>query len=160
ENEAAKQVLTYDAGITVADWLRVRSRYDDTAVLSHPFQRADAFLRLIRACLVALKQIHAHRIVHCDIKEDNICIPYLPHPFSGDAPIRLELDGLRLIDFAFSVAHAMPLTQILVIDPEERAPYQSELLVSALRADRRSGSPNAVQQLDYRVDLFSLGYMA
>src|SRR6185436_8606631 len=78
ENEAAKQVLTCDAGVTVANWLRVRARYSDTATLSNPFQRADAFLQLLRACLVALRQIHGHRIVHCDIKEDNICIPYLP----------------------------------------------------------------------------------
>src|SRR6185436_1876767 len=72
ENEAAKQVLTCDAGITVANWLRVKARYGDTATLSHPFQRPDAFLHLLRASLVALKQIHEHRIVHCDIKEDNI----------------------------------------------------------------------------------------
>src|SRR5690348_1548960 len=70
ENEAAKQVLTYDAGITISDWLRVKPRYADTATLSHPFQRSDAFLRMLRACLVALKQIHGQRIVHCDIKED------------------------------------------------------------------------------------------
>jgi serine/threonine protein kinase len=129
--------------------------------LSHPFQRSGAFLRLLRACLVALKQIHDHRIVHCDIKEDNICIPYAPNPFPEDGrKIRLEFGKLKLIDFAFSIAHAIPLTQILVINPDERVPYQSELLISALRSDRRSGSPNAVQQLDYRVDLFSLGYMA
>ncbi len=161
ENEAAKQVLTCDAGITVANWLRVKARYADTATLSHPFQRSDVFLQLIRACLVAIKQLHEHRIVHCDIKEDNICIPYAPHPFAGAAgSIQLEFGKLKLIDFAFSVAHSIPLTQILVINPDERVPYQSELLVSALHADRRSGSPDAVQQLDYRVDLFSLGYMA
>ena len=161
EDEAAKQVLTCDAGITIANWLRVKSRYTDTATLSHPFQRSDAFLRLLRACLVALKQIHGHRIVHCDIKEDNICIPYAPNPFPGPGrKIHLEYEKLKLIDFAFSIAHAIPLTQILVINPDERVPYQSELLISALRSDRRSGSPNAVQQLDYRVDLFSLGYMA
>ncbi|HEV8517862.1 MAG TPA: hypothetical protein VGQ54_04760 [Burkholderiales bacterium] len=161
ENEAAKQVLTFDAGITIANWLRVKSRYTDTATLSHPFQRSDAFLRLIRACLVALKQIHEHRIVHCDIKEDNICIPYAPHPFPGEGcKIHIEFEKLRLIDFAFSIAHEIPLTQILVINPDERVPYQSELLISALHSDRRSGSPNAVQQLDDRVDLFSLGYMA
>src|SRR5689334_19010470 len=140
ENEAAKQVLTCDAGITIADWLRVKSRYADTATLSHPFQRADAFLRMLRACLVALKQIHGQRIVHCDIKEDNICIPYAPQPFPGSGrQIRLEYENLKLIDFAFAVAHSIPLTQILVINPDERVPYQSELLVSALRADRRSG---------------------
>jgi len=161
ENEAAKQVLTRDAGITIADWLRVKPRYADTDTLSHPFQRSDAFLRMLRACLVALKQIHEHRIVHCDIKEDNICIPYAPNPFPGGGrPIRLEYENLKLIDFAFAIAHSIPLTQILVINPDERLPYQSELLVAALRADRQSGCPNAVQQLDYRVDLFSLGHMA
>ena len=161
ENEAAKQVLTCDAGITIANWLRVKARYADTATLSNPFQRSDAFLRLIRACLVALKQLHENRIVHCDIKEDNICIPYAPNPFPGrEGRIHLEFEKLKLIDFAFSIAHAIPLTQILVINPDERVAYQSELLISALHADRRGGSPNAVQQLDCRVDLFSLGYMA
>src|SRR5476651_1672021 len=78
ENEAAKQVLTYDAGITVANWLRVKPRYHGGAALSHPFQRPAAWLNLLRACLLALKQIHQHGIVHCDIKEDNICLPYSP----------------------------------------------------------------------------------
>jgi len=161
ENDAAKQVLTCDAGITIANWLRVKARYPDTATLSHPFQRADVFLRLVRGCLVALKEIHEHRIVHCDIKEDNICIAYSPNPLPGEgAQVHLDFDRLKLIDFAFSIAHSIPLTQVLVIDPAERLPYQSELLISALHADRKSGSPNAVQQLDYRVDLFSLGYIA
>ena len=83
-----------------------------------------------------------------------------PNPFSGEGRISIEFDNLKLIDFAFSIAHAIPLTQILVIDPTERLPYQSELLIAALRADRRSGSPNAVQQRAYRVDLFSLGCLA
>jgi hypothetical protein len=99
ENDAAKQVLTYDAGITIADWLRVKSRYADTATLSHPFQRSDMFLRLIRACLVALKEIHEHRIVHCDIKEDNICIPYSPNPYpakDGDPSRVREAQADRL----------------------------------------------------------------
>ncbi|MEO6625377.1 MAG: hypothetical protein ABIN37_11165 [Burkholderiaceae bacterium] len=161
ENDAAKQVLTCDAGITIANWLRVQSRYADSATLAHPFQRWDAFLHLLRACLVALKQIHGHRIVHCDIKEDNICIPYAPQPFPGPGQdIRIEFGKLKIIDFAFSLAHAIPLTQILVINPEEPLASQSERLVGALRADRSSGYPNAVAQLDYRVDLFSLGYMA
>jgi hypothetical protein len=87
--------------------------------------------------------------------------PVCAEPVSGGGrPIHLEYENLKLIDFAFAIAHSIPLTQILVINPDERVPYQSEMLVSALRADRRSGCPNAVQQLDYRVDLFSLGYMA
>jgi hypothetical protein len=161
ENEAAKQVLTCDAGITIANWLRVRPRYADGRTLSHPFQRVDAFLLMLRTCLVALKQIHQHRIVHCDIKEDNICVPFSPYPYAGNGRgITIDFAGLKLIDFAFSISHAMPLTQILIINPDDKAPYQSPRLIAALKADRSSGSPNAVQHLDYRVDLFSLGYMA
>src|SRR4026208_817905 len=105
ENEAAKQVLTCDAGITIADWLRGKARYADTGTLSHPFQRPDAFLRLMRACLVALKQIHEHRIVHCDIKEDNICIPYAPNPFPGGAqPIHPDDENPNHIDSALRAA--------------------------------------------------------
>jgi hypothetical protein len=37
-------------------------------------------------------------------------------------PIHLEYENLKLIDFAFAVAHAIPLTQILVINPDERLP--------------------------------------
>jgi serine/threonine protein kinase len=129
----------------------VKARYADTATLSHPFQRSDAFLRLLRACLVALKQLHEHRIVHCDIKEDNICIPYAPQSVSRRRRTdSLEFDKLKLIDFAFLRRARHPLTQILVINPDERVPYQSELLIAALHADRRSGLPNAVQLLDYR----------
>jgi hypothetical protein len=156
ENDAAKQVLTRDAGITIADWLRVKARYAGGALLAHPFQRADALLRLVRACLIALQEIHAHRIIHCDIKEENICIPYAV----AGGRCGMRYGELKLIDFAFSVIDAIPLTQILVIDPEECVPYQSELLIAALRADRQTGSPDAVQRLDCRVDLFSLGYMA
>ena len=160
ENDAAMQVLTCDAGVTVANWLRVKARYADTATLSNPFQRSDALLQLLRGCLVALKEIHSQRIVHCDIKEDNICIPYAPYPFrGGQRGLTIDFGRLKLIDFAFSVAHEMPLSQILVIDPDERLPYQSARLIAALQEDRRSGCPNAVQALDYGVDLFSLGYM-
>src|SRR5271165_1626986 len=62
ENEAARQVLTCDAGITVANWLKVRPRLADGQTLSHPFQRPRAWLELVRACLVALREIHQHGI--------------------------------------------------------------------------------------------------
>src|SRR5262249_43998039 len=112
EDEAAKQVLTRDAGITVANWLRVKARYADTVTLSHPFQRSDAFLHLVRACLVALQELHENRIVHCDIKEDNICLPYRAQPQAAahgtGRRLRIDYEKLKLIDFAFSVAHAIP----------------------------------------------------
>ena len=71
-------VTTQDAGLTIEQWLAIRPRYANGQVLAHPFQSAQAFVQLTRACLLALQEIHSHGIVHCDIKADNICIPYSP----------------------------------------------------------------------------------
>lgn len=147
-------VITYDAGITIEDWLRVQPRYADGTTLSHPFQRVQTFLLLIRACLAALKELHYCKILHCDIKEDNICLPYAPYPYCEGQTVRLLFNELKLIDFAFSLDPENRLRRPLQLDPI--APYQSDQLKAALQAH----SIEALEQLDYGVDLFSLGYMA
>lgn len=153
-------VATRDAGVTVEDWLRVQPRYENGVVWPHPFQHAGLFLQLLRACLVALREIHQLGIVHCDIKEDNICLPYEPCPCAPGQPVRIDFGRVKLIDFAFSVCPDRPLEHPLPILPA--APYQSNLLKEALGVDRsgRRRGRLAAQQLDYRVDLYSLGYLA
>jgi uncharacterized RDD family membrane protein YckC len=153
-------VATRDAGLTIEDWLRVQPRYDDGLVLRHPFQPAGQFLRLLRACMMALREIHEHGIVHCDIKEDNICLPSRPYPPETDRPLAVDFERIRLIDFAFAVTPERPLAHPLPILPV--APYQSGLLKSALLSDQSGRGRNgwSAQQLDYRVDLYSLGHMA
>ena len=162
ENEAAKQVLTCDAGITIADWLRVkaalRRHRDAEPSVPAPGRVPAADSRLPGGAEGDPRA--SHRSLRHQGRQHLHPVRAQSVSRTRDGRIHLEFEKLKLIDFAFSIAHAIPLTQILVIDPAERLPYQSELLISALRADRRSGSPNAVQQLDYRVDLFSLGYMA
>lgn len=155
---ATVSVNTFDAGITIGDWLRVRPCFKDGTTLSHPFQRTKDFLRLIRACLIALEEIHRNHVVHCDIKDDNICLPYTPYPHAENETVRLHFDRLRLIDFAFAISPNQRLVQSLPIEPN--APYQSPQLKAAIREDIRNKSVSAVQRLDYRVDLYSLGHMA
>ena len=153
-------LATSDAGLTVEDWLRLRPRYANGIVHAHPFTHAGLFLLLLRACLQALRAVHAAGIVHCDVKQDNICLPYQPYPFRP-APGRtvwLDFEHLRLIDFAFSVTPKRPLQQPLPILPT--APYQSNLLKAALAQDRGGRQRLAAQSLDWRADLYSLGYMA
>lgn len=152
-------VATRDAGVTIEDWLRVQPRYDNGAVWQHPFQHAGMFLLLLRACLAALQEIHALGIVHCDIKEDNICLPYSPYPYAPDQAVLLDFERVKLIDFAFSVTPERPLERPLPILPV--APYQSNLLKTALSGDRSGKNRGglAVQQIDYRADLYSLGYL-
>lgn len=155
-----EMVATRDAGITIADWMRIQPRYEDGDTLKHPFRHASPFLELLRACLVALKEINRHGIVHGDIKDDNICLPYTPYPFQPGQPLEIDFERIRLIDFAFSITRERPLERPLPI--AANADYQSRLLKDALDKDRsfeRGGVIHA-QQLDYRVDLYSLGYMA
>ncbi|MGZ8247768.1 hypothetical protein [Methylomagnum sp.] len=155
-----ESVVTYDAGLTIEDWLRVRAEYQNGETYGHPFKHAGLFLLLLRACLMALREIHQLGIVHCDIKPDNICLPYLPYPRQPGQPIRIDFDRIRLIDFAFSITPDRPLQHPLPIAPE--APYQSNLLRTALRDDsrRQPRAQPASQKLDYRVDLYGLGHLA
>jgi hypothetical protein len=155
-----ESVVTLDAGVTIEDWLRVQPRYANGVTGLHPFQHAGVFLHLLRACLVALREIHRHGIVHCDIKEDNICLPYAPYPFQPNQPIGIDCERIRLIDFAFSITPERPLECPLPILP--MAPYQSNLLKTALRADRsgKNRGKLAAQDIDCRADLYSLGYLA
>ncbi|MFM8331779.1 MAG: hypothetical protein ACKN9T_08825, partial [Candidatus Methylumidiphilus sp.] len=155
-------LATSDAGVTVEDWLKLRPRYGNGESYAHPFKQAALFLLLLRACLTALRTIHAEGIVHCDVKADNICLPYSPYPYQPGPGrlLRIDFEHVRLIDFAFSVTPKRPLQHPLPIQPT--APYQSNLLKNSLRHDhaRASGKALQVQTLDWRADLFSLGHMA
>lgn len=156
------QLETHDAGLDINKWCRIQPRYTDGSTANHPFQHTEQYLQLMRACLVALKEIHKHDIVHCDIKGDNICLIYAPYPYdpASDKPVKMAFDKLKLIDFAWSVAPDVALTQPLPISGNTKASYQSPWLKAALIADNQSGTPNEVKKLDYRVDLYSLGDMA
>jgi serine/threonine protein kinase len=157
-----ESVVTRDAGVTIEDWLRVRPKYASGFVLNHPFQHVGTFLWLLRACIEALKEIHGKGLVHCDIKPDNICLPFRPYPFNSVPGSRVEIDfeGLRLIDFTFSITARHPLERPLPIRPTAR--YQSDRLKRALRKDTASRKSRgfAAQRLGYRIDLYSLGYLA
>lgn len=153
-------VDTHDAGLTIFEWMQVAPRYADGSGFNHPFRRGEDFVRLIHACLVALKEIHDFGVVHCDIKQDNICLPCTPFPYRHDAPLKPDFAALKLIDFSFSLCKTLPLEQLLSIDPNHPGSlYLSPLLRAALNADLRNHKPEQTNKLDYRVDLYGLGYM-
>jgi serine/threonine protein kinase len=154
---AVSSVDTHDAGLTIEEWLTVAPRYGDGTSFNHVFRRGEDFLRLMRACLTALKEIHDFGVVHCDIKQDNICLPPAPRPYRHGEPLKADFADIRLIDFSFSLGRDLPLAQLLPIDPS--AAYQSPLLKAALAEDMKTDKPLATAKLDYRVDLYGLGYM-
>lgn len=153
-------IVTGDAGVTLEDWLSVQARYANGTTALHPFQHTGAFLQLLRACLLALREIHRVRIIHCDIKADNICLPFAPYPYQAGRPLSIDYANVRLIDFAFSITPERPLEQPLPILPA--AAYQSTGLKNALRDDIEKARTTgfAVEKLDYRADFHSLGYLA
>ena len=145
-------IETLDAGVTLHDWLNLSVRYDGGLVCQHPFQPLSQFLRLLQACLRALDGIHALGIVHSDLKPDNLCLPHTPYPCQA-GPLAIDFDKLALIDFAFALSPQRPLLRPLPVLPTQG--YQAGLLKTALRS-----GPTAQQQLDWRLDLYSLGYLA
>lgn len=153
-------LATFDAGVTIEDWLRVRPQYAHGESYAHPFKHAGLFLLLLKGCLSALREIHQQGIVHCDIKADNICLGHTPYPFRPQAgqTVRPNFNQVRLIDFAFSLTPKRPLQRPLPILPN--APYQSNLLRQSLMQDLKNQKKLSIQTLDWRADLYSLGHMA
>ncbi len=161
--QSMDHVETFDAGLDVQKWCMLRPRYQNGTVGLHPFEHVAQFLRLIRACLLALHEIHLNGIIHGDIKADNICLFYSPYPYqpSTNELVQINFQGLKLIDFAWSVSKLIPLEHPLPINGEnDAAPYHSKFFRDALCADQESRKPEKVMELDYRVDFYSLGYMA
>lgn len=147
-------IETLDAGPCLYDWLRVQPRWRDGSVHPHPFAAPGALLRFLRGAVEALAEIHRAGFVHGDVREGNICIPIAFR--SGDHQwLSPDCERLRLIDFAFSFGRSVPLERPLPIEP--RGTLHSPAYFMALETDSVSGTPTCVEQLDWRVDLYSLG---
>lgn len=152
------RVETFDAGLTIDEWARyISPRYANGLVLPHPFLRGENALRLLQGCLLALFSIHRLGILHCDIKGDNICLPFTPKPFTPNTPICPDFAGIRLIDFSFSLGQdALQLKKIIPVDPNSPdSKYQAQSLKRALQEK----SVDLLNKLDYSVDLYSLGFL-
>lgn len=158
-----ERVDTQDAGPSVEDWQNlIASPPGQAGPCGGLFDDAFDLALLLRACLLALQEIHVLGIVHCDLKPDNLCLGYFGDPL-GAAGIRLDYRSLRIIDFAFSVwpgANGWALALPLPIDPKAgAADYLSPYFRQILREDRSQARPTAWTRLDYGVDLYALGAM-
>lgn len=156
---AVRKIVTFDGGLTVSQWLTLAVTCPDGTVLAHPFQHVESFLKLTRACVEALESIHNSNVIHCDIKCDNICVPYSPYPFDprSGAAVTPDLEGLRLIDFAFSIDRDKALLEPLPIAATED--YQAPAFKAALETSRATGNPASLQSLHSSIDRYSLAVM-
>ena len=156
---AVRKIVTFDGGLTVSQWLGLAVNCPDGTALAHPFQHVESFLKLTRACVEALQSIHESNVIHCDIKGDNICIPYTPYPFDprSDAAVTPDFEGLCLIDFAFSIDRDKALLEPLPIAATEE--YQAPAFKAALESSRATGNPTALQSLHSSIDRYSLAVL-
>ncbi len=154
-------VQTYDAGITVDHWAALLPLARDGVVRSGAFEDCAHWWALARHSLIALDAIHELRVVHLDLKADNICIAAGPadfDPFAGERQLHPRFDELTLIDFAFSLVSGERLDSALPIAAQRDYEYQSPRLLRALESGRR-GDLTQTWQLDWRCDFFSLAAM-
>ncbi len=160
-SDRAALVQTYDAGITVDHWATLLPLERDGTTLRNVFEDCAHWWALARHSLIALDAIHELRLVHLDLKADNVCIPLGPADF--DPHVRGQLleprfDDIALIDFAFSLVSGERLESALPIAQQADYEYQSPRLLHALEAGRH-GDLGPTRQLDWRCDLFSLAAM-
>ena len=147
------EVVTVDAGLDLQrHWLDLAAS-QGTQLLMH---QADA-LKLTRACLKALQAIHALGVMHGDFKSDNLCIKACAA--EPQSPIWMDLDSLRLIDFAYAVYREQPLKFVLPIDPD-RLDYMPEQYRSAIRSAQANDDPSCISRAACaQVDLYGLWHM-
>ncbi|HEX6362044.1 MAG TPA: hypothetical protein VFZ93_03755, partial [Albitalea sp.] len=154
-------VQTYDAGVTVDHWMTLLPVQRDGRVLRHVFEDCAHWWALARHCLIALDAIHELRLVHLDLKADNVCIPVAPADFDAAVPgmvLQPLFEQIALIDFAFSLVSGERLATALPIGHQTDYDYQSPRLLRALDAGRH-GDLMPTRQLDWRCDIFSLAAM-
>ena len=147
------EVVTFDAGLDLQrHWLDLAAS-QGIQLLTH---QADA-LKLARACLKALQAIHALGVMHGDFKSDNLCIKACAA--EPQYPILMDLESLRLIDFAYAVYREQPLKFVLPIDPD-RLDYMPDQYRSAIRSAQANDDPSCISHAACaQVDLYGLWHM-
>ena len=154
-------VQTYDAGVTVDHWATLLPVRRDGIEHRHVFEDAAHWWALAKHCLIALDAIHGLRLVHLDLKADNVCIPLAPADFDPDDPaawLSPRFEQIALIDFAFSLVEGERLSRALPIAHQPDYEYQSPRLLHALEAGA-AGDLEPTQRLDWRCDFYSLAAM-
>ena len=158
-SDAPFVVTTLDAGPSLNLW----RRYDfiaetGAAGTAHPFLTPVVLARLLHHLLLTLREFHGAGFIHCDIHAGNVCLPFERR---GDA-LRPVFEQLRLIDFGHTLSARLNFDEPLRLDPAagESLRRVSPAFRAALRHDADSGHANAVQRLDFRLDLYALGALA
>ena len=114
-------------------------------------------LKWARACLIALESIHQLGLVHGDVKADNLCVSGIAE--NAGVVQCLDLNSLRLIDFAYALYRDAPLQFVLPTDPV-KLDYLPPFFKTALAKAQTQNNVNVINAVACaNIDLFSLWYM-
>lgn len=165
---STQTIVTEAAGVDLYLWGEVPIAITElnrsfASIYDHPLFVVSA----LKGSLNALQQIHNHGIVHCDIKLDNICLPYKGQADRGEI-IEIRLNDITLIDFGTScwLGNIVNNERIwLGYNENESERYQSRFLIKTLKQwcldnQGRQGPPynnTVINQINYSCDLYSLG---
>lgn len=159
-DDAYQTIKIKDAGISLAHWLGTKPKLaSNNHELKHPLVYVQSFLQFARYSLIALKEIHQAGVIHAQLRPDNICIPYKPHPYTFDTPLHLNFNKLCLIDFMFAVSNTLKLSRPLPVHVNQKASTQSALMRHALLSDQHQRHADLITRIDYSVDLYALGFI-
>lgn len=178
--QAVHEILTESAGVDAGIWsllpvrLKRNSRHYKN-IFSHPA----ILLRFVKGSLIALKSIHEHGIVHCDLKDDQLCIPFAIKEFNDKKSylITPDLTQITLIDFGTALWELCPIDHATNPTPFaiptlwrqnqlDGQDYRGRGLIEvcAMQAEyyhehRKYDFAKACQAVNCGMDLYSFGYL-
>lgn len=98
--KGTQTIITESAGVDLFGWCNIplyinELNKDILDIYSHPL----FFIQILKYSIIALKEVHKQNIVHCDIKLDNICLPFKGNNPQFGKPIQIDFSEVTLIDF-------------------------------------------------------------
>lgn len=160
-------LITKDTGIDVDIWQNIslylrNNKRSYQNIFCHPL----VLLHFIKGTLLAFQNIHQVGLYHCDIKGDQICIPFIK---DGNM-IVVNPDDVSLIDFGIAIWEMTPVASrnpvrftsqnisngdYVATTLIEAGNYQNHLYQTTGKYDFNQ----LINQIDCAVDLYSFGFL-
>lgn len=138
----------------------------------NPFAEVRNCLIIVREILTALHEFHQAGFVHCDVKLDNFCMPPVERRPREEAGVyfgHMNPAKLCIIDLGYALGPARGRRELWRYEPapghsegaplhpvDGEFPYLSPRFLQAV-SEAVAGRPERFRELDWRIDLFSLG---
>jgi hypothetical protein len=178
-NNREESVITESAGLDIFTWYYAPIEIENEQRYSNIFFHPILFLNFLKESIYTLYTVNKIGISHCDLKNDQFCIPYKKiKSTENNMLVEIDFSNIKLIDFGFSFWEkrtAIDSTQRIVIatnrnglknEIDKIIDYRSDLLIDTIRKYNNSYDQEKLEhdrailkKINYSVDLFSFGYL-